>query len=201
MNFYKLSGGDKIKVAFAKGNDWDQIICPVSEAHARPGERLTELRIMLPFSEVPHFMRTSLSDLIITDEVAQLFEEAGFIGYLLKPVTVVKVRKGNKKDVPVLWELVAIGDGGEVQLKSWITTRYECPACGLKRYTDITHGLFVDEYQWDGSDFIKVLPVPKYIIVTERVKDFIEQRKFTNYKLIPTEKIRGRIEDEGIDPG
>jgi hypothetical protein len=199
MNFYKLSGGDTFRIEFAPGNDWEEIKCLVSAGHLRAGERITDLRIDLPSSKVPHFMRTLLNDWIITEETALLFEEAGFIGYRLKPVTVVKVRNGSSKNIPALWELIAMGDGGEAGLKSGIKLRYECAACGLKRYTDFRNGLFVDEFQWDGSDFFTVLPLPKYILVTERVKDFIEKHNLLNCRLIPTQKLTGRVEDGGLD--
>jgi hypothetical protein len=196
--FYKLSGGDKFKVEFAAGNDWEEIKCPISPGHQRAGERITDLRIELPSSKVPNLMRTQLHDWIITEKTATLFEEAGFIGYRLRPVTVVKVGKGNRKDVPELWEFIVMGKGGEAALKSGIRVRYECTVCDLKRYTDFRNGLFIDEYQWDGSDFFTVWPLPKYIIVTERVKNFIEQRNLSNCRLIPTEELMGNVEDGGL---
>jgi hypothetical protein len=198
MTFYKLSGGDKFRIEFAAGNDWEKIKCSVSAGHLRAGERITDLRIELPSSKVPHLMRTLLNDWIITEETAMLFEEAGFIGYRLKPVTVVKVGKGSNKDVPALWEFIAMGDGGEVGLKSGIKLRYACAVCGLKRYTDFRQGLFIDEFQWDGSDFFTVWPLPKYIIVTERVKDFIEKHNLSNCRLTPTQELMGRVEDGGL---
>jgi hypothetical protein len=87
-----------------------------------------------------------LNDWILTEKTSMLFEEAGFIGCRLKPVTIVKVRKGNRKEVPELWEFIAMGDGGEVGLRSGIKLPHECDTCGLKRYTDFRQGLFIDEF-------------------------------------------------------
>lgn len=195
MMFYKLSGGNKFRIEFAAGNNWEEIKCSVSPGHQRAAERITDLRIELPSSNLPNFMRTQLNDWIITEETATMFEESGFLGYRLKPVTVVKVRKGNRKEIPELWEFIAMGGGGEADLKSGIRLRYECAVCDLKRYTNFRNGLFIDESQWDGSDFFTVRPLPKYIIVTERVKIFIEQRKLSNCRLIPTEELMGEVED------
>jgi len=196
--FYKLSGGNQFKIEFAAGNDWEEIKCSASPSHQRAGERITDLRVVLPSSTVPHFMRTPLNDWIITEDTALLFEEAGFIGYLLKPVTIVSVKKGNKEEVPKLWEFIALGNGGEALPKSGILLRYECPICKLKRYTDFRNGLFIDEHQWDGSDFFSVWPLTKYIIVTERVKQFIEQHTLSNCMLIPTAELIGKVEEGGL---
>lgn len=200
MMFYKLTSGDKFEAYFAEGNDWEGIICPLDEGHQRAGNRITDLIIDLPSYKVPHFMRTLLSDWIITNEVANLFKEAGFSGYMLKPVIVNKVRRGNKKDVPLLWELIVTGKGGDAHPKSGIKLKYECNACGHKVYTGFGKGLFIDESQWDGSDLFTVWPLPKFVLVTERVKEFIEKQKLTNCKLIQTEQLVGKGEEGTLIP-
>lgn len=201
MIFYKLSSKGDYQAEFAKGNDWEGIKCPVDEGHQRAGRRITDLKIDLPSAKVPHFMTTILSDWIITEEVAALFEEAGFTGYTLKPVIVDKVKRGNKNDIPLLWEFIVTGRGGDAHPKSGIKLKYECSACGDILYTGFGKGLFVDESQWDGSDFFIIWPLPKFIIVTERVKEFIEKHKLKNCKLIPTTELIGKGEKGGLAPG
>lgn len=200
MKFYELVYKGRFWASYAKGSDWESIKCPVNPKHQRAGNRITELRIELPSSKVSHFMKTLLSDWIITDEVAELFKEAGFTGYLLKPVILDKVKKGNKEDAPPLWELIIIGKGGTAHPKSEIRLKYRCDACDHEIYTGFGKGFFIDESQWDGSDFFTVWPLPKYIIVTERVKDLIKKYKLKNCELIPTEKLIGKGEQGTLTP-
>ncbi len=201
MIFYKLSIKDYSRADFAEGTDWEGIKCPIDKGHQRAGTRIGDLKIDLKSAKVPHFITTFLSDWIITEEVATLFEEAGFTGYTLKPIGVDKVGRGSKYAVPPLWEFIVIGNGGNAHPKSEIKLKYECTACGHKIYTDFGKGLFVDESQWDGSDFFTIWPLPKFIIVTERVKEFIEKNKLKNCRLIPTADLIGSGEEGTLTPG
>ncbi len=201
MKFYNLDSEDKYYAEPAEGTDWESITCSVHEDHRRAGKRIGDLRVDLPSSKVPHFIATILGDWIITDEVAKLFEGAGFTGYELKPVTVDKVRRGNKQEVPQLWELIITGLGGDAHPKSGINLKYECSACGYSKYSGFTKGLYIDATQWDGSDFFYVWPLPKFVIVAERVKKYIESHKLKNCKFIPTEDLVSVDEEGELNPG
>jgi len=225
MIFYRLSDGEKFPNA-----NWAEemgfkntIFCPVNKGHQRAGERMNQLIIALPSSRIGDFVWTWYSECIITDRVVNLFKEAGFTGYVLKPVIVAKIYKYYKekdigmengkpvgitriirdrkpKPISPLWELVVTGKGGDAHPKSCIRLKYECAACGAKEYTDFKKGLFIDEAQWDGSDFFTVWPLPKFIIVTERVKNFILEYKLSNCKLTPTEDLIGDGEKGTLAP-
>lgn len=201
MLFYKLEAGSRFEAHFAKGTDWEGKTCSTDETHVGAGKRIPPTRVDLPSTNVPHFLSTFLSDYIITDEVRQLFEKAGFKGYILKPVIVNKVRKGNREEIPPLWEFIVIGKGGDAHPKSGIRLRYACPGCDMRDYTCFGKGLFIDESQWDGSDFFTVWPLPKFIIVTEKIKNFIKKHKLKNCKFTPTKELVGEGEDGGLGPG
>ena len=150
--YYKLSGGDKFKVEFAAGNDWEEKKCSVGGGYQRGGERITDLSIELPSFKVTHFMRTQLNDWILTEKTAMLFEEAGFIDCRLKPVTVVKVRMKTETRFRNYGNLLrwvmgerSVWDQG-LNCGEWDTR-------GIKRYTDFRQGLFIDEFQWNGPYF------------------------------------------------
>ncbi len=171
------------------------------DGHRRAGRRLGNLRVDLPSSKVPAFITPLLTELIITDELAFLFRNAGLTGYRLQPVTINKVQRGKKEDVPLLWEFVVAGRGGDAHPKSGITLQYECSACGYSKYIGFTKGLYIDETQWDGSDFFTVWPLPRFIIVTERVRDFIIKHRLDNCRLTPTEELRSRSGVGELSPG
>lgn len=202
----------------------DPITCQKNKDHFRPGNRTGNLIINLPTSRIGDFVWTWYSDCLITDRVADLFRQAKFTGYELKPVTVAKVYKYHKekditfidgkawgitkvtrdrkpKPIPPLWELVVTGKGGNAHPKSGIKLKYECKTCGLTYYTGFGKGLYVDEKQWDGSDFFTIWPLPKYYLVTERVKNFAEVNKLTNCKFIPMEELIGKGKKGSLSPG
>jgi hypothetical protein len=48
----------------------------------------------------------------------------------------------------------------------------------------------VDKDQWDGSDFFTVNGYPRFILVSERVRDLVTQNGLTNCMLIPSDRLR-----------
>jgi hypothetical protein len=170
--------------------DLESIQCPVDPGHQRAGKRIGDLTIVLPSDRVGDFVWTWLSDCLITDRVLKLFEEAGFTGFTVKPVAV-KPKTGRGKNlitVPTLWELVVTGKGGDADPRSGIRRIYSCPHCGLVKYSSYRNGIIVDERTWDGSDFFKITEYP-FILLTQRVKDFIVERGLTNCALIPSQDL------------
>lgn len=171
----------------------ERIVCPVNPDHQRPGERLTALTIILPSPKVDDFVWTWYSDCLITDQVLQLFRQAGLTGFKVRPVVVERVKrlgKGRLEEIPRLWELVVTGKGGDARPESGIRVVYCCGACGMVRYSSYQNGILVDEEQWDGSDFFIVNGYPKHILVTERMKELIIAHRLTNCVLISVEALR-----------
>lgn len=191
--------------------DLEQILCPAQEGHMRAGARIGNLSIKIP-SKIGDMIWTWYSEFMITDRVKNLFEEAGFTGYLLKPVTITgflgKSRKKSlqmmeERELPVLWELVVTGWAGMAPRESGIKLleSESCPVCGMLRYSGLTDPTrLIDESQWDGSDFFMVWPMPRFIFVSEKVKKFIKANKLTGGSIVPVEKL-GCTGDYGFGPG
>ena len=168
------------------------IICPIHEGHQRAAMRTRELQVILPSPRLGDFVWTWYSECLITDRVLNLFKQAGFTGYEIRPVTIEKiksVRKGTKVMIPTLWELVVVGKGGDAHHDSGIRLIYTCEACQMIRYSSYQNGIIVDEDQWDGTDFFTVNGYPKLCLVSERVKDLIITHNLTNCVLIPSHKM------------
>lgn len=147
------------------------------------------LTIDLPSPNIGDFLTTWGGLQIITDKVAQLFKEQGFSGYELKPVRINKIKRMRKpKPIPKLWEFVVTGFAGMAPIESGVKLTYKCEACNHIEYSSCTNvSALIDMYQWDGSDFFSVYPMGSFL-VTERVKNLIEEKKLTNCKVIPLEE-------------
>ncbi|MBE7467723.1 MAG: hypothetical protein DPW09_20460 [Anaerolineae bacterium] len=182
----------------------ETIKCPVYPSHQRAGERIGNLVILLPSGKTADFVWTWYSDCLITDRVLRLFEEAKFTGFTVKPVEV-KLKDQSGKELiapPVLWELVVTGKGGEADPRSGIRQIYACPHCGLKVYSSFQDGVIVNEQTWDGSDFFTITGY-QFIIVTERVKNFIVEHTLINCVLIPSQNLVWKVltRPEDLYPG
>lgn len=172
----------------------ETIRCPVYPDHQRGGERIGNLVIVLPSERTADFVWTWFSDCLVTDRVLHLFEEAKFTGFTVNPAEIKLKNKKAKKlaTSPVLWELVVTGKGGDADPRSGVRPIYTCPYCSLKEYSSFRNGIIVDEQAWDGSDFFTVTGY-RFIMVTERVKDFIIEHALINCALIPSQSLVWKV--------
>jgi hypothetical protein len=161
------------------------------------GEPRKDLTIILPSARVGDFVWTFYNDCIVTDRALALFKQAGFTGFEIRPVIVEKIERLSRKRrdqviVPLLWELPIIGKGGDAAPESGIYPLYEIEDGYMKRfqYSSFRNGIIVDEANWDGSDFFTINGYPKFILVTERVKELIIKLQLTNCALIPSHELR-----------
>jgi hypothetical protein len=159
------------------------------------GEPRKDLSIVLPSSKVGDFVWTWNIDCIVTYVILSLFRESGFTGFEARPVIVEKIkgwsrRRGREEVIPPLWELLMRGKGGDAAPESGIYLfEYEEAGEIMKAYSSFRNGIIVDEANWDGSDFFTINGYPKYILITERVKEFIIDQRLTNCALIPSDKL------------
>ncbi|MBI4671690.1 MAG: hypothetical protein HY741_08500 [Chloroflexi bacterium] len=180
--------------------------CPVYPGHQRAGRRIGNLSIALPSEKISDFVWTWYSDCLITDKVLRVFHDAGLSGFTVSPVEVKPETEDgmNIHNLPVLWELVVTGQGGNAHPQSGIHLICECPHCKMKVYSSFKNGIIVDEHSWDGSDFFTVTGYPNFRLVTERVKDLIVEHGLTNCALVPSQnlvwKVLTRPEDEPNNP-
>jgi hypothetical protein len=160
------------------------------------GEPRKDLAIVLPNAKVGDFVWSCYSDCFVPDRTLALFTEAGFTGFETRQVIIEKIRGPRPKRgkaVPdiSLWELLIKGKGGEAAPESGIAPLQYENSSGVVRngYTSFRNGIIVDESNWDGSDFFTVNGYPKYLLVTEQVKELIIGRQLTNCALIPSDKL------------
>lgn len=154
--------------------------CLVDPSHGMigGGKRLSDLNVLLPARKPKDFVWTWYSECMVQDHVLKLFKKEGFTGFDAKPVKVAYKNKKATLPVPKLWELQITGWGGMAHSESGINELINCKGCGRLKYTHWTEGAkLIDPTTWDGSDFFIVWPMPKYIFVTDRVRNFIVNHK------------------------
>ena len=83
--------------------------------------------------------------------------------------------------------------------ESGINLVERCDACGYLRYSGCDNPeKLIDVSQWDGSDFVKVWPLPNFIFVTDRVIQVIRDHRLKGAVL----KQPGELELSGdLSPG
>jgi hypothetical protein len=194
MTFYKLQDDERFPDA-----EWDvaridmtTVTCPLSRGHQRASGRLNDLTIILPSIKIGDFSWTVFSECIVTDRVAKLFRQEALTGYRLSPVHVsgIRAKGSNVGQVPQLWELQLNGWAGIAGPESGIVLRSACEGCGhlvYSTYTDASQ--LIDPKNWDGSDFFMVWPLPRYVFVTERVRDVVLGEGLSGSELIPVQEL------------
>jgi len=176
--------------------EWSDKVGGLSTGRLLPpyGQARVDLAIIPPSPKIGDFVWTWYNDCIVTDSTLALFREAGFTGFEARPVTVEKFKRmGRKRSaaiaIPPLWELLIQGKGGDAAPESGIYVMGQDEESGSLEYSSFRNGILVDEANWDGTDFFTVNGYPKYILVTERVKELIIGHQLTNCALIPSDKL------------
>ena len=176
--------------------EWSDKVGGLSTGRLLPpyGEARVDLAIILPSPKIGDFIWTWYSDCIVTEDTLSLVRQGGFTGFEARPVMVEKIKGLSRKHrgevtIPPLWELQVQGKGGDAAPESGIYPLYEIQDSGRFSYSSFRNGIIVDEVNWDGSDFFTVNGYPKFILVTERVKDLIIAQELTNCSLIPSHKL------------
>lgn len=216
MKIWNLSKhGSKGRSEWDESVETQKVICPAG--HRRGGKRLTDLGVLLTEYPVQALTWTWYSELLVRDEVVELFEKHEVTGYDLRPVRArLKVRadeaetgranrgfnrlKAAIAPLPELFELVVTGWGGMAQPESGIHLDSECRSCGYLHYSDLTNpAALFDETRWDGSDIFMIWPLPKFIFVTDRVANLVRKHKLKRFELSPIEELR--TGGTGFSPG
>lgn len=192
---HRIYGREEWERRFGRA-EWSDKVGGRSTGRILPpyGEPRVNLTIILPSFKVGDFIWTWYSDCIVTEDTLSLLRQAGFTGFDVRPVIVEKIKRLSRKrreevSIPPLWELLIQGKGGDAATKSGIYPLYEIEDTGRFLYSSFRNGIIVDEANWDGSDFFAVNGYPKFILVTERVKELIIAHQLTNCALIPSHKL------------
>jgi len=178
--------------------EWSEKSAGFSTGRLLPpiGEPRKDLAIVLPTPKMGDFVWTWYSECILPDRTLALFREAGFTGFVSRQVVVEKIKRSGSKrreetPIPPLWELLIRGKGGDAAPESGIVPYQYEDSSGVthRGYTSFRNGIIVEESNWDGSDFFTVNGYRKFLLVTERVKEFIIDRQLTNCALIFSDKL------------
>ena len=180
---------------WGKETHYNHIVCPIDPTHPRVSGRCANLSIVLPSLEIGDFVWTWSSEAVVPERTLSLFRNAGFTGFEARPVKVEKIvglsrKQSEQLAIPLLWELVITGQGGNAAVESKIHIIDRCEGCGYTQYSSFHNGIVVDEANWDGSDFFTINGYPKYILVTEQVKELIISHQLTNCALIPSHELQ-----------
>ena len=194
--FYELEYDDRYPCLWNNNSvrQYTSIFCTKYPEHQRGRRSAWSLSLIQKNKNLPDFCNTFYSDWIIKDHVAEKLKGSGFTGFDLRPVDL----KNNRTGGPV-WELFVTGKGGEAHPSSGIVKIRECPYCGNTQYRAFTNGIgiIVDENNWDGCDFFTITAYPKFVLVTERVMEFIAEQHWSGVKLTPSTELINRYLGNG----
>jgi hypothetical protein len=190
-DFYRFSYPSQ----FSKAALWDEGVepdvseCPISLLHRGVGGRSTPLKIVIRTKRVDDIIWTVYSECILQNHVFEVFLKEGLTGFTVRPVPWRSDRKDLVPPIGPLRELVVTGWGGFARKDSGITLKKRYRCCGRLIYKDVTRSCeVVDPEQWDGTDFFIVWPLPKYIFISERVKDVLAKYKLKGFEIQPPNK-------------
>lgn len=190
-NFYKLNNsGSATRAEWSDDVVMTKYICPMYPEHNRPGYRSSDLLVVLPSTKVTDFIWTWFSELIITDKVVSVLNANNITGFETRPVTVRKIKRLGKdpRPLPPLWEMKVTGKGGHADPACGIVQKNKCEYCKLSTYSPYNDSIIINPDNWDGSDFFTINGFPRYIFITERVKELIQANKFKGCELkLPSE--------------
>src|SRR5260370_3152520 len=167
----------KFRINWDKTVDLEQIVCPVYPNHRRGGRRTRDLSAVLKKRQTFDIMWTWHNECLIQQRTLKAFQEQGFTGFYAKPVQA-RFKRPVPSEPPTFWELVVTGWAGLASPESGIRLDQtkSCSHFGSLPYTKATdYSRLIDDKTWDGSDFFMVWPLPKYIFVADRVREFIQK--------------------------
>ncbi|SET15508.1 hypothetical protein SAMN05443639_1027 [Stigmatella erecta] len=134
-------------------------------------------------------------DVLISQRVAEAYQEAGLTGLLgFNPVEVVRVRSKRKGSaqgaIPPYFAVIAcFGRGAVDEARSRIrrSEPVTCPEC-RSAGVDSVHGFTLEPDTWQGEDIFRPRGKRGSLVVSERFAALVHRHGFTNMKFTPTEE-------------
>lgn len=156
--------------------------CPITTEHLDGSRRVGSLAVKLEHNHRDELMIwCRVEGLAIHERLLAEFEQQGFTGYRTKPATVTFRDGSASSDYR---EFVVTGWAGIAQPDSGISVKISCPACHWKTYTGVkNYEKLIDWNQWTGEDFFIVWPLPRFVLVTERVAMWLLGREVKSFCL------------------
>lgn len=152
--------------------------------HVLGGRRPGMMGLVPPGSLRPHVLVSVMSEFAVQEVVAERLAAIGATGYELRPMTL-QTKRGALIPEPRYWELVVTGFGGFAPAASGAALTMRCPNCGREEYREPTNPAALAAAEpWDGSDIFLIWPLPKYLIVTDRIVQLFGRECFTGVKFV-----------------
>ena len=175
-------------VVEAPGIKYEQIFCPADDGHRRARRLLGCLSVVATPSAIKDFTWSWTNDILISQNLLNLFERHRVTGFAALPATVTYDKTSDLRP-PDLFELIVTGWGGLAGREAGVQLVESCPACGYKNYTIAEPSRLIDPAAWNGSDLFVVWPLPRYRFVSDRLAQIIRQERITGVKLTPASEI------------
>lgn len=172
---------------FQRRSEWARLL-GVPQERITPGAELGLPKAEVQSSEMADFVHPSPGQIWVREKVMLVLDSAGLVGADLVPVQSSWARRSDPNGTPPrLWEIVVTGS-------AWRQNSDEqsiavCNVCGRTVFPNASQ-LQVDETRWDGSDFFHVDGNPNIVLVTERVRDLLDDGRLSNYQCVPASKSR-----------
>jgi hypothetical protein len=187
-----------VRASWQDGVDLEPVLCSENEGHVRSGKRIGDLRIEVPSPQLEDFVWTWYSECLAQETTVSYLRDAGITGFETRNIASVKSR-GSDLTSPGLVELIVVGWAGMAKPDSGIRLVKQYLCCGYKKYSAITSPQdLIDWSKWDGSDIFMIWPLPRYILVTERVVEVLRKHSLTGYVARSLDWLR---RTEGFTPG
>ena len=188
--YFRLTSpkSDRLWAVTCAGSDDQEVsLCPSSDLTRGDvhwdGQRLrTNLIVSLKHNRRDELVIWGWFDeCLVHKTVLAEFKALGLSGYRLKPA---KVRFLDGRVSTDYSQLVVVGWAGLAPEESGIHLVKRCPSCLCAEYSGLANPeKLVDFLRWTGDDFFVVWPLPRYLLITARVADFLRARKINSFSL------------------
>jgi hypothetical protein len=147
-------------------------LCPLDPRHASKSRCSKPLKVIGSVRSMTDFEWTVFNDILVNQAVIEGFQKAGFTGAAFIPAELF-----TTTETPIgreVFELKAIGWGGVAPEESGVRVIEECPFCKRQVFSIYREkAKLFNRRNWDGSDFFIIWPIPRWIMVSRRVRDHI----------------------------
>lgn len=180
------------KLLYSDRQQIESEVCPVDAGskaeHSRYQRWVRPLRVIGPVRPLTDVEWTVYGDMLVPREIALAFQSVEFSGFKVRPVELF-----TTTETPIgreVFEVQIAGWGGHAPLESGIRVLTECPVCKRRVYTGFSDSTKLFNFDsWDGSDFFVIWPMPRYIFVTGRVREYMLKERFTGVRFEPIDKL------------
>ena len=189
----------KDHLLYAEGMKLDTVLCAHDPRHTTRHRWNKPLKVVGPVIPGTDFEWTVYLDLIVNREIVESLKNMGFSGMRFLPVefyTTTQTPFGREA-----YELNVTGWGGTALPASGIRVLNECPACKRQVFSEFANPSKLFNFdEWDGSDFFIIWPMPRFIMITGRVRDHILEKGYSGVKITPVDRLQKSIAG-GFTPG